>query len=513
MIKKSKRPSQLEKSINTQPSNPQKIAKKQKSKNVTEKKISSSHQKQQQLKMTKNYTESKFGKKRNHNSISSKEDVTLKFINHPKINKLKSNIVYYNTCENNNQSNNKNNNNNNNKLLTSNLFLTNDTDTPIPDEEKKNLKKNKFVNNNEDNLINLPEIDPMFKKNTFKKTIIIDTEGNNNLHMNIKKGDNDYKKILNNKNNKTIFSNSINANTESNSLFTNDSKIDFSKFNINNNINKNFINLNNNNEKIKEKENEIKKNIIDDSDSKEKNEEEKRIKEYTKIFNLLNTNIEQFKKMFTSKTHSTKVSNINREKITLKNNNNLNNPKNKNKKTLNPTKKQIHPNQKQPQKVISNSVKKNIYINNNKNESNYQEKTIKKNLSEKNLSSSSKRLKATQNIFTMDVRNDIEKDLNSDTKIIKNESNNAISSFLESSLQDDFYQSLMNRDFSNLNEDDKIIKDDIISINIDEKGKDENIQDIQNSKIFKAKFENDNTTGESNKNEDKKDDKNNCFIF
>ena len=113
----------------------------------------------------------------------------------------------------------------------------------------------------------------------------------------------------------------------------------------------------------------------------------------------------------------------------------------------------------------------------------------------------------------MDVRNDIEKDLNSDTKIIKNESNNAISSFLESSLQDDFYQSLMNRDFSNLNEDDKIIKDDIISINIDEKGKDENIQDIQNSKIFKAKFENDNSTGESNKNEDKKDDKNNCFIF
>ena len=217
--------------------------------------------------------------------------------------------------------------------------------------------------------------------------------------------------------------------------------------------------------------------------------------------------------MFTSKTHSTKVSNINREKITLQNNKNLNNPKNKNKKTLNPTKKQIHPNQKQPQKVISNSVKKNININNNKNESNIQEKTIKKNLSEKNLSSSSKRLKATQNIFTMDVRNDIEKDLNSDTKIIKNESNNAISSFLESSLQDDFYQSLMNRDFSNLNEDDKIIKDDIISINIDEKGKDENIQDIQNSKIFKAKFENDNTTGESNKNEDKKDDKNNCFIF
>ena len=504
MIKKSKKPSQLEKSLNTQPSNPQKILK-QKSKNITEKKISSPRQKQNQLKSTKNYTESKFCKKRNHNSISSKEDVTIKFINRPKINKLKQNIVYCNTCGNNNSSNN--NKNNNNKLFTSNLFLTNDTDTPIPDEEKKNLKKIKFVNNNEDNPINLQEKEPTFKKNTFKKTIIIDTEGNNNLHMNIKKGENDYKKILNTKINKSIFSNSINANTESNSLFTNDSKNEFSKFNlINNNINANCINPNNN--IIKEKD--IKKNIIGDSIDKEKNEEEKRIKEYTKIFNLLNTNIEQFKKMFNSNTHSSKPSNINKEKISQNKNNNQNNPKNKNKKALYPNKKQI--NQKQTQK-ISNSVKKNININNNQNKDNSQEKTIKKNLSEKNFSSSSKCLKEMKNIFTVDVRNDIEKDLNSDTKIIKNESNNAISSFLDLSIQDEFYQSLMNRDFSNLIEEDKIIKDDIISINIDEKGKGENIQDIQNSKIFKGKFENDNSTGDSNKNEEKKDDKNNCFIF
>ena len=68
-------------------------------------------------------------------------------------------------------------------------------------------------------------------------------------------GENDYKKILNTKNNKSIFFNSINANTESNSLFTNDSKYD------------NYINPNS-----KEKEKEIKKNIIDDSISKERNE-------------------------------------------------------------------------------------------------------------------------------------------------------------------------------------------------------------------------------------------------
>ena len=143
-------------------------------------------------------------------------------------------------------------------------------------------------------------------------------------------------------------------------------------------------------------------------------------------------------------------------------------------------------------------------------------KNLKKNLSEKNLSSSSKRIKINQNIFTVDVRNDIEKDLNSDTKMVKSESNNVISSFLESSIQDDFYQSLMN-DFSNLYDEDKILKDDIISVNIDEKGKNENIQDIQNSRIFRGKKENKDILKDDNMNKkdekEKREDKNNCFIF
>ena len=46
-------------------------------------------------------------------------------------------------------------------------------------------------------------------------------------------------------------------------------------------------------------------------------------------------------------------------------------------------------------------------------------KSLKKNLSEKNFTSSSKRIKLNQNIFTVDVRNDIEKDLNSDSKMVK----------------------------------------------------------------------------------------------
>ena len=131
-------------------------------------------------------------------------------------------------------------------------------------------------------------------------------------------------------------------------------------------------------------------------------------------------------------------------------------------------------------------------------------KNLIKNLSEKNLSSSSKRIKLNQNIFTVDVRNDIEKDLNSDSKMVKSESNNVISSFLESSLQDDFYQSLMN-DYSNIYDEDKILKDDIISVNIDEKGKDENIQDVQNSRIFIGKKENINILKDDKGN--KKDEK------
>ena len=106
--------------------------------------------------------------------------------------------------------------------------------------------------------------------------------------------------------------------------------------------------------------------------------------------------------------------------------------------------------------------------------------------------------------------------MTSDTKTVKSGSNNVISSFLESSLQDDFYQSLMNAN-SNINDENKILKDDIISVNIDEKGQDENIQDVQNSRIFRGKKENKNNLKDDNRN--KKDenekgvDKNNCFIF
>ena len=504
MIKTTKKIAQKEKSNTNLTSNSQKISK-QKSKNPNDKKVSLSKPKLNPIKTSKNFTESKFHTKKNHNSISSKDEVNTKVQTKTKNNKNKPTIVYNNTCGNSNS--------NNNKLFSSNLFLTNDTDIPIPDEEKKNLGKKlgKNLNNNKDEILNLPELENMFKKNTFKKTIIIDNEGNNNLHLNIKKGENDYKNLLNNNNSNSLFlSSSINANTETNSLFTNASKMEVS-------------NLNNNNYIINENENEIKNNIMNDTiKNDEKNDEQKRIEEYTKIFNLLNTNIEQFKKMFNNNEANKETKNeTNNNKLFNSKVKNIKNKKNQNqqkqnKKTTIQKKKTSTQNQQKKLECIS--VKKNLKKNiNEKSLNDDTPKNLKKNLSEKNFSSSSKRIKVNQNIFTVEVRNDIEKDLNSDTKMLRHESNNAISSFLESSIQDDFYQSLMKGEFENENDEDKIIKDDIISVNIDEKGKDENIQDVQNSRIFRGKKENKKILINDNKNKtddkEKNDDKNNCFIF
>ena len=225
--------------------------------------------------------------------------------------------------------------------------------------------------------------------------------------------------------------------------------------------------------------------------------------------------------MFNNKTNNETNNNINNNKLSHpKEKNSIQIKKNqifpkRNKKILIKNKKTSQQNQsKKTEKLdINNNNKKNI---NEKTLSKESPKNLKKNLSEKNLSSSSKRIKLNQNIFTVEVRNDIEKDLNSDSKMVKSESNNVISSFLESSIQDDFYLSLMN-DNSNIYDEDKILKDDIISVNIDEKGQDENIQDVQNSRIFRGKIENKNNMKDDNRNKkeekEKIVDKNNCIIF
>ena len=453
-----------ERSINQLTNNQKtlKIKLKPNDENLSSKKI-----KPNPLKISKNNVESKYKRNNgNHKSISLKEDTNNNWPNKLKTTNLKKNIIY--TCG-----------NNNNKLFSSNLILTNDTDMPLGEEEKKISKKNKVE-------LNLPELENIFKKKKFKKTIIIDNEGNNNLNLDIKKGGNDYKNILNKKEDNTIISNSINTNTETNSLFTNGSKMEISNNNINNIL----------------EEYNIKNNIMNDNANKEKKEEEKRIKEYTKIFNLLNTNIEQFKKMFNININ--KIPNLNTANIKkLKQNDIISS---KNKKILIKSKKSKQNCSKKSGNISLN--KKSSIIENSFTA--YSNHNLKKNLSEKNLSSSSKRLINNQNIFTVDVRNDIEKNFEENTLFGDNENNRLISSFLESSMQDDFYQSLINKSFNNCPDEEKMVNDEIMSINIDEKGMGENIQDVQNSRIFRGKNEN---LSINNKKNDKNIDKNNCIIF
>lgn len=320
-----------------------------------------------------------------HNSISTKEEIKKKLspskLRNKQNNKL--NLLSNNTYK-------------TNKLLSSNhLFLTCEANSQLNLDDKKITKKNKKLKNfsNGGERINPKEINSVFKKDKFKRTIIIDDEGNNNLNLNIGK-DYDYKNILKNNNN-TIISNSFSGNTDSNSLFMSS--------------NKSYIeNYNSKNYNRKSKENDIKQTIID------KNEEERRLIEYRKIFNLLNSNIEQFKKMFTNKESNES--------------NNLNNDKNnkKNKKIVIQNKKDSNNNNRNR----NNSLDK--YKNNDKS------KNIKKNLSEKNLSSKSKYNKSiNQSIFSpkRNQNNNNNFDIN----------NNC--SFLESSIQDDFYQSLINQTF------------------------------------------------------------------
>lgn len=332
-----------------------------------------------------------------HNSISSKEEIKKK------------------TSPNNirNRQNNQNlgnNNTNSNKLFSSNnLFSTRDTDSISKENDQK--FKNYYIKNYSNfHKTNLTKGNDIFKKNFLKQTIIIDNEGNNNLNLNLNNmGINDYKNILNeNKNKNEIFndnidtSNSLNlfCNTDANSLFESSNYTNNSLSKIN-------------------KLNDMKQTDID------KNEEEKRIKEYNKIFNLLNTNIEQFKKMFINN-----MDNIHKDKnkkiIIKKKGNNIT-------KTI-PT---------------DNISYRKYKINNNHKEKNY-ELNFKKNLSEENLRSSSNKynnnildINAKTDNFEIYSNNDIKKNDNNKNN---NELKNNIS-FLESSIDNDFYQALINQTF------------------------------------------------------------------
>ena len=301
---------------------------------------------------------------KNHNSISSKEEAFKKnSSNEQKNMKIKQNKTNYNSSK-------------FSRFISSKIVLTK--------TDKVNLSKEKEkVRNNCDK-----DLHQLFKKNFLKQTIIIDDEGNNNLNLNLKNIDkNDFRNLLNlNQNkNKNINSNnnsiSFNSNTETNSLFE-------SSHNYNNQININ-------------KENDIKQTIMD------KDKEEKRLKEYNRIFNLLNTNIEQLKKMFNSNNNN-EINNENKEIISKKS---------------------------------TNINFKNKFINNYR-DKDYQS-NLKKNLSEKTLRSSINSFK-NKNLFCVDINNNNPGNYHGENG---NQIKNNNLSFLESSSDNDFYQSLINQTF------------------------------------------------------------------
>ena len=351
--------------------------------------ITSNKPENSRLKPSKTFIapKNKFNKKITiHNSISSREEIKKKNLQNKQ--NLKTTITNYSKC------------------ITSNAFLTSsDSNCLSKDKKKNNLIKHKSNFNKRIS----PKINNAFKKNFLKKTIIIDNEGNNNLNLNLQyTKKNDYKNILGDKNlkyfnennencNSTIFSENI----ESNSLF--ESSV---------NSNSNILNKINNHK-------DLKQGII------EKNGEEKRIKEYNKIFNLLNTNIEQFKRMFSNNANTNKIENNGNKKVIIKKKNNF-------KTSTLATERNIN--------------RKNKIIDYNENNGHL---NLKKNLSEENI-----KYNKNNNPLYIDIKdNNLENNNEgNDNKCINvtqeiNEPKNNNLSFLESSIDNDFYKSLVNHTF------------------------------------------------------------------
>ena len=302
------------------------------------------------------------------------------------------------------------------------------------------IKNVKSFGNTED--FEYKELDLLLKKTNLKKAIIIDNEGNNNLNIYLKGGiKHEVKKLLSKQD--ILSSNSYNTDNEASSLFT--------SFNPSNIENYNLANLNLDN---KVNNGDIHKQTILD-----KNEEEKRLKEYDTIFNLLNSNIEQFKNMF----NNTKViNNINKK-----------------------------------EKIIDNKIIIDKKIAN---------KSLKKNLSEENLSFSRK--------YNINLEDIILSAIQSDRK-----EEGEKFSFMESSIQDDFYQVLTNKNIAdNLSHSwdgtktnvysEAINQEEIINNNDteEESAQDENVQKKLKNII---KMDNDN----AQKEKDDESKKNNCLIF
>lgn len=320
-----------------------------------------------------------------------------------------------------------------NKKISSNILFS------ARDKNKEKNQKNNFKKNFTNSKINLFQLDNELMNFNLKQTIIIDNEGNNNLHLCLNSKYNKFNKNKFNEKNEI----SINSfNNETNSLFEKST-------NYNNN---NILNI------------LTKDNIIENET--QNTEEVKRLKEYNKIINLLNTNIEQFKKMFNKKISNNNPNKNKNKKILIKNKNNIKIP------TI-------------PLLNINNRNKKNIA-----HEDKYS--NLKKNLSEDNI----KQNKKKPDYIFFDINNDEFSKNNFNDQInnknIYNELQNSYYSFLESSINNEFYQSLINnsllRNISHTSLDmniDKISNKENIEINMN---KINNINDNGNKIINSTKI-------------------------
>ena len=306
---------------------------------------------------------------KNHNSISSENNE--KQISSPtKYRMQKKRLKAQNNEHRNNTKKKKTKTTQSNYLLSTNDTLSKESHKKIKYKKKYNFEIS--INNNDNNKknniengIDFENYENLFKNVHYKKTIIIDKDGNNNLNWD--KTDQSY-----NSDRDSLFINSISKYPKNKNTIVNNS---------------NFAN---------------KEDYMKRATSIDIIEEKNRLNEYNRIFNLLNSNIEQFKNIFMKNTHFSNNKEDNRYKNDKKNKNN--------KKKLGVLK--------------ANSSTKKQKLNVSKSE------------------------KILLNIIQSNSHNKFESKNNLDiinTKKNKGSADLSNSySFLESCLQDDFYQSLLN---------------------------------------------------------------------
>ena len=305
---------------------------------------------------------------KNHNSTSFEDNEKILYSpTKYRIQKLREKIQ--NTENHSNTNKNKMKTTQSNYLLSTNDTLSNEKHKKIKFIKKFNfdLSINKSDNKkkNINNRINIENYENLFKNINYKKTIIIDKDGNNNLNLN---------------------DSSQSYNSDKNSLF----------------INSTTKNSQEDNKILYKSDLASKEDFMKRTTSIDIMEEKNRLNEYNRIFNLLNSNIEQFKNIFMKNTQFSNNKNINGR----------NNGKN-------------------------NKIKKQLGTLN----TNLSEKKLKQKL---NISKSEKIL---LNIIQNNGHNNFESKNNLDTNPIKGNKNSDLNnnySFLESCLQDEFYQSMLN---------------------------------------------------------------------